>query len=222
MFTGIVEELGSVLSLDGARLRLAARTVLDDVTMGASIAVNGCCLTVVAWDLEGDSGWWEADVSDETFARTALGSLRPGDPVNLERPVRLADRLGGHLVQGHVDAVGTVVEPAPELVVEVPEGLTRYMVEKGSVTVDGVSLTIVDVRDGRFSVALIPHTCEVTTLGSRRAGDHVNIEVDVMAKYAERLVEPYLRRSGSRGDGSTNIGAGADDDSTDMHQGVAR
>lgn len=197
MFTGIVEELGQVISLEGPRLRLSAVTVLDDVTMGASIAVNGCCLTVVDWDLGDGAGWWEADVSDETFARTAIGSLRPGDPVNLERPVRLADRLGGHLVQGHVDTVGTVAVEAPDLVVEVPEDLQRYMVEKGSVTVDGVSLTIVDVRPGSFSVALIPHTCEVTTLGRRRVGEKVNIEVDVMAKYAERLMAPYVDGAGT-------------------------
>ena len=184
MFTGIVEELGSVESLVGPRLRLRAAAVLDDVRLGASIAVNGCCLTVVAW---GDD-WWEADVSDETFSRTSLGTLGPGDPVNLERPVRLEDRLGGHLVQGHVDAVGRVVDPAPDLRVAMPPGLLRYVVEKGSVTVDGVSLTVVDVLDDGFSVALIPHTAEVTTLGSRRPGDPVNLEVDVMAKYAERLL----------------------------------
>ena len=188
MFTGIVEELGSVASLEGPRLRLSASRVLEDVEMGASIAVNGCCLTVVAW---GDD-WWEADVSDETFARTSLGSLRPGAPVNLERPVRLADRLGGHLVQGHVDAVGEVVREVPDLQVRVPERLLRYLVEKGSVTVDGVSLTVVDVLADGFTVAVIPHTAEVTTLGRRRPGDAVNLEVDVMAKYAERLLAGHL------------------------------
>ena len=193
MFTGIVEELGQVVSLDGPRLRLGARTVLSDVTMGASIAVNGCCLTVVGW---GDD-WWDADVSDETFSRTSLGSLSPGDPVNLERPVRLEDRLGGHLVQGHVDAVGVVTVPAPELAVRMPEHLMRYVVEKGSITVDGVSLTVVDVLSDGFSVALIPHTCEVTTLGARAVGDLVNLEVDVMAKYAERLLAGHLPAAGS-------------------------
>lgn len=188
MFTGIVEELGAVSSLEGSRLRIGATEVLADVEMGASIAVNGCCLTVVGW---GDD-WWEADVSDETFARTSLGSLEPGSPVNLERPVRLADRLGGHLVQGHVDAVGEVVHPAPDLRVRVPDRLLRYLVEKGSVTVDGVSLTVVDVLDDGFTVAVIPHTAEVTTLGSRAPGDPVNIEVDVMAKYAERLLAGHL------------------------------
>ena len=193
MFTGIVEELGTVASLDGPRLRLSASTVLADVTMGASIAVNGCCLTVVAWGED----WWEADVSDETFRRTSLGSLAAGDPVNLERPVRLEDRLGGHLVQGHVDAVGHVVAPVPDLRVGVPPHLLRYVVEKGSITVDGVSLTVVDVLDDGFTVAVIPHTCEVTTLGRRAAGDPVNLEVDVMAKYAERLLAGYLGSASS-------------------------
>jgi riboflavin synthase len=188
VFTGIVEESGSVRSLRGSRLRLAASGVLADVSMGASIAVNGCCLTVVAWGED----WWEADVSDETFSRTALGSLRVGDPVNLERPVRLVDRLGGHLVQGHVDAVGEVLAPVPDLRVRVPSRLSRYLVEKGSVTVDGVSLTVVDVLDDGFTVAVIPHTAQVTTLGGRAPGDPVNIEVDVMAKYAERLLAGYL------------------------------
>ena len=188
MFTGIVEELGSVASLDGPRLRLTAAKVLGDVQMGASIAVNGCCLTVVAW---GDD-WWEADVSDETFRRTSLGSLRPGDPVNLERPVRLEDRLGGHLVQGHVDAVGTVAAQVPDLRVTMPEGLTRYVVEKGSITVDGVSLTVVDALADGFTVAVIPHTAEVTTLGRRAVGDPVNLEVDVMAKYAEKLLAGFV------------------------------
>jgi riboflavin synthase len=192
MFTGIVEELGHVVSLEGPRLRLGAREVLSDVTLGASIAVNGCCLTVVAWGED----WWDADVSDETFSRTSLGSLAPGDPVNLERPVRLEDRLGGHLVQGHVDAVGEVVVAAPELAVKMPDHLLRYVVEKGSVTVDGVSLTVVDVRPDGFSVALIPHTCEVTTLGARAVGDPVNLEVDVMAKYAERLLAGHLPAAG--------------------------
>lgn len=192
MFTGIVEELGSVAALEGPRLRLTANKVLADVQMGASIAVNGCCLTVVAW---GDD-WWEADVSDETFRRTSLGALRPGDPVNLERPVRLEDRLGGHLVQGHVDAVGTVAAEVPDLRVTMPEALTRYVVEKGSITVDGVSLTVVDALADGFTVAVIPHTAEVTTLGRRAVGDPVNLEVDVMAKYAEKLLAGFVPADG--------------------------
>lgn len=189
MFTGIIEELGTVLVRDGGRLRCACRTVLEDVELGASIAVNGCCLTVVAWDVE--AGWWEADVTEETFARTELGGLEAGDPVNLERPVRLADRLGGHLVQGHVDAVGEIVRAAPDLHVQVPADLRRYLVEKGSVTVDGISLTVVKPTDDGFTVAVIPHTAEVTTLGTKGPGDRVNVEVDVMAKYAEKLLEAH-------------------------------
>lgn len=197
MFTGIVEELGAVVERDGARLRIAARKVLDDVEMGASIAVNGCCLTVVGWDQE--AGYFDTDVTDETYSRTQLGSVGHGDRVNLERPVRLADRLGGHLVQGHVDGVGIIVEPAPNLKVKVAEPLHRYLVEKGSVTVDGVSLTIVDPDSDGFTVALIPHTMEVTTLGHKSRGDQVNIEVDVMAKYAENLLVGHRRIDDSAG-----------------------
>ena len=185
-------------------MRLRATKVLDDVSMGASIAVNGCCLTVVAW---GDD-WWEADVSDETFARTSLQGVSPGDPVNLERPVRLEDRLGGHLVQGHVDGVGEVVAEVPDLRVRVPEHLMRYVVEKGSITVDGVSLTVVDVLDDGFTVAVIPHTSEVTTLGRRRVGDAVNLEVDVMAKYAERLMAGILAAPGVAHDAASNAVTG--------------
>lgn len=203
MFTGIVEEMGHVLDIPGdpgvdpagggLRLRVAASTVLDDVALGASIAVNGCCLTVVDWGSFGGTArdapsWWAADLSAETLARTNLGELRSGDPVNLERPVRLADRLGGHLVQGHVDGVGEVVQPAPGLRVRTPAGLRRYVVEKGSVTVDGVSLTVADTVDEGFTVAVIPHTAAVTTLGTRSPGDNVNLEVDLVAKYVERLL----------------------------------
>lgn len=191
MFTGIVEELGTVERREGQKLRLRCRTVLADVTLGASIAVNGCCLTVVDWDVE--AGWWEADVTEESFNRTQLGDLQPGDRVNLERPVRLEDRLGGHLVQGHVDAVGVIVTPAPDLKVRVPEALHRFLVEKGSVTVDGISLTVVDPAPDGFTVAVIPHTADVTTLGRKGPGDRVNIEVDVMAKYAEKLLSGFLQ-----------------------------
>jgi riboflavin synthase len=186
MFTGIVEELGTVLAREGARLRIGARTVLDDVELGASIAVNGTCLTVVGWDA--GEGWWDADVVNETYDRTALGALQAGHRVNLERPVRLSDRLGGHLVQGHVDGVGEIVTAAPDLRVRAERALLRYVVEKGSITVDGISLTVVDAGDDTFSVAVIPHTMEVTTLGLKDPGDHVNLEVDVTAKYVERLL----------------------------------
>jgi riboflavin synthase len=194
MFTGIVEELGHIDALDGDVLRVSASTVLDGVSLGDSIAVNGCCLTVVAW---GD-GWWQADVSDETRSRTGLADARPGDPVNLERAARLDQRIGGHLVQGHVDAVGEVVAPAPELRIRVPQHLLRYVVEKGSITVDGVSLTVVGVLDDGFTVAIIPHTAQVTTLGARRPGDTVNLEVDVIAKYVERLAGPYVAAEATR------------------------
>ncbi len=186
MFTGIVEELGTVVSREGPRLRIAAETVLDDIEMGASISVNGTCLTVVGWDDR--EGWWEADVVDESYARTALGQLEPGHRVNLERPVRLSDRLGGHLVQGHVDGVGVIVDPAPDLRVRCDRDLLRYIVEKGSITIDGISLTVVAPTDDGFTVAVIPHTQEVTTLGHKGPGDPVNLEVDVTAKYVERLL----------------------------------
>ncbi len=187
MFTGIVEELGTVVSRQGPKLRLGATTVLGDVEIGASIAVNGTCLTVVAW---GDD-WWEADVVEESYSRTCLGALQPGDRVNLERPVRLVDRLGGHLVQGHIDAVGTIVDGAPDLRVTLPEDLLRYVVVKGSITIDGISLTVADVHHDGFSVAVIPHTAEVTTLGTKGPGDPVNLELDVLAKYVESLLEGH-------------------------------
>ena len=187
MFTGLIEELGSFVDNDGDRYRFAAQTVTQETKIDDSISVNGCCLTVV--DL-GD-GWWEADVVSETLSRTSLGRLQPGDPVNLERAVRSSDRLGGHMVQGHVDGVGTVLEPGPDLRIEIPENLERYFVEKGSVTVDGVSLTCFNITAQAFSVALIPHTLEVTTLGTYVEGDIENIEVDVIAKYVERLLAPH-------------------------------
>ena len=191
MFTGIVEELGRVVTREGSRLRIAATTVLEGSEMGASIAVNGCCLTLVATD---SSSWWEADVSAETYSRTNLGSLSAGDPVNLERPMALGERLGGHIVLGHVDAVGTVVASAPDLVVRIPKDLMHLIVEKGSVTVDGISLTAFDLTTNTFRVAVIPHTMQVTTLGVRKPGDQVNIEMDVLAKHVERLVEPHTKR----------------------------
>lgn len=198
MFTGIVEELGVVRAVDAregaARLRIAATRVVADAEVGSSIAVNGCCLTVV----ELGEGWWAADAVTETLARTTLGSLAAGDRVNLERPVRLADRLGGHLVQGHVDAVGRVRDRRDEpdgsvrVVVAAGPDVLRYVVHKGSVTVDGVSLTVADVGTGPdsdwFAVAVIPHTLAVTTLGVRGPGAPVNLEIDVLAKYVERLL----------------------------------
>jgi len=182
MFTGLIEELGSVAGRAGQRFTFRAEIVTTDAEVGDSIAVNGCCLTVV----ELAPGSWSADVVGETLARTSLGRLRPGDPVNLERPVRLTDRLGGHMVQGHVDTLGEVESPAPDLRVATPD--TRYLVEKGSVAVDGVSLTVVEVSDEHFGVAVIPHTAAVTTLGRLRSGDCVNLEFDILAKYVERLL----------------------------------
>lgn len=191
MFTGIVEELGTVGSRNGSRLRINSSTVLEGSDLGASIAVNGCCLTVVATD---GSTYWDADVSDETYSRTNLGSLQAGDVVNLERPMALGERLGGHMVLGHVDAVGHVVSPAPDLVIRIPRDLMHLIVEKGSVTVDGISLTAFDLTADTFRVAVIPHTTAVTTLGVRKAGDAVNIEMDVLAKHVQRLVEPHTKR----------------------------
>jgi riboflavin synthase len=204
MFTGIVEELGSVRRVerrgDAARIEIACTLVREDAALGASVAVNGCCMTVV----ELGDGWWAADAQPETLARTTVGDLAPGDAVNLERPVRLGDRLGGHLVQGHVDGVGHVVErrPSPDgsavVTIEVPADLRRYVVEKGSLTVDGVSLTVAGADalapDG-VTVALIPHTLAHTTLGTRQIGDAVNLEVDVLAKYVERLLTPLAAAS---------------------------
>ena len=195
MFTGIVEELGRVRAITanegGARIEIEATTVLDDAEIGASIAVNGCCLTVVTL---GD-GCWSADAVIETLRRTNLGDLQPGDAVNLERPLRLADRLGGHLVQGHVDGTGTVRARAPQadgstfVTFDAPAEVTRYVVHKGSITVDGISLTAAEVVDGGFAVAVIPHTLAVTTLGSKAVGARVNLEVDMVAKYVERLLQ---------------------------------
>ena len=186
MFTGIVEELGKVAELNGSRLRISADTVLDGSKVGSSIAVNGCCLTVVSLDQQS----WSTDVSDETFSRTNLGAMKVGDVVNLERPMALGDRLGGHLVLGHVDAVGEVVEPAPNLVVRIPRDLMHLIVEKGSVTVDGISLTAFNLTSDSFCVAVIPHTAQVTTLSVRKIGDKVNIEMDMLAKHIERMNPP--------------------------------
>ncbi|ETK36369.1 riboflavin synthase [Microbispora sp. ATCC PTA-5024] len=194
MFTGIVEELGEVVAVEeldagrSARLTVRGKVVTGDARHGDSIAVNGVCLTVAAVD--GDA--FTADVMKETLDRSSLGALRPGSPVNLERAVRADQRLGGHIVQGHVDGTGAVVsrEPAEhwEIVrISLPPGLERYVVEKGSIAVDGVSLTVVAADAESFTVSLIPTTLELTTLGHKRPGDPVNLEVDVIAKYVEKL-----------------------------------
>lgn len=193
MFTGIVEELGEVVDLtdlgDSVRLTVRGPRVLADARHGESVAVNGVCLTVVSHDAEA----FTADVMRETLDRTSLGALRPGDPVNLERPMRLGGRLDGHLVQGHVDGTGEIRDRTPsehwEVVrVSLPAALARYVVEKGSVAVDGVSLTVAGVDATSFTVSLIPTTLELTTLGRKGPGAPVNLEVDVVAKYVERLV----------------------------------
>ena len=187
MFTGLIEELGSFRYREGERFRFEAELVLEETKIDDSISVNGCCLTVV--DIGDD--WWEADAVEETVSRTSLGDLVPGDSINLERAVRSIDRLGGHMVQGHVDGVGTIISPGPDLRVQMPKEMARYLVEKGSITVDGVSLTCFNVLDDSFAIALIPHTMNVTSLGSRNVGDRVNLEVDVIAKYVERLLIPH-------------------------------
>ena len=194
MFTGIVESLGTVADLedrtDAIRLRIDAPAVMGDVRPGDSIAVNGVCLTVVDPTPTGFS----ADVMQETMRRSSLATLASGAQVNLERAVRASDRLGGHIVQGHVDCTGIIAavdarEEWTVVRVDVPESMTRYMVEKGSICVDGVSLTIMSVDGAGFTVSLIPTTLAETTLGTRSVGDRVNIEVDVLAKYVERLLE---------------------------------
>jgi riboflavin synthase len=194
MFTGIVEERGEVRSAGPGRLEIGCRTVVEGSDAGASVAVNGVCLTVV----HRGEGHLRFDLSEETLRRTSLGRLREGDPVNLERPVTFSTRLGGHLVQGHVDGVGSIAalersHDDATLIVRPPLGLERYLAEKGSVAVDGVSLTVARLHEGAFEVALIPHTMEATTFGSSAVGDPVNLEVDVIAKYVERLLQGRSR-----------------------------
>ncbi|MBL1287312.1 riboflavin synthase [Streptomyces sp. For3] len=193
MFTGIVEELGEVTAVekldDASRFRLRGPVVTEGTKHGDSIAVNGVCLTVV--DLGDDE--FTADVMAETLDRSSLGALAAGSRVNLERPMALGGRLGGHIVQGHVDGTGRIVERRVsenwEIVkISLPDGLARYVVEKGSITVDGVSLTVVDAASDHFTISLIPTTLALTTLGIKEPGDPVNLEVDVLAKYVERLL----------------------------------
>ncbi|MBU1801272.1 riboflavin synthase [Nocardioides sp.] len=197
MFTGIVEELGTITAIDdltdAIRLSIAADTVLDGTGLGDSIAVNGCCLTVVT--IEG--GTWTADVMKESLDKTSLDKVHVGDRVNLERAVTAEKRLGGHIVQGHVDGVGHVVRRQPsehwEVVeISMPADLGRYLVDKGSITVDGVSLTLVEVGEHSFTISLIPETLARTTLGHRQPGDRVNLEVDILAKHVEKLLAARL------------------------------
>jgi len=197
VFTGIVEERGEVVAVqdlpDAARVTIAGPVVTSDAKLGDSISVNGVCLTVV----EVADGAFTADVMRETLVRSSLDKIAPGEPVNLERAAEVGKRFGGHIVQGHVDGTGVVLSrestPHWDLVrIGMPPKLARYLVEKGSITVDGVSLTVVDVTDDEFSVSLIPETLRATTLGVRTTGDRVNLEVDVVAKYVERLASPHL------------------------------
>lgn len=202
MFTGLIEEGGRITEIraaeQGARLAVSAVLVLDGLAIGDSVAVNGTCLTAV----EITAGGFAVDAVAETLRRTALGGLAAGDRVNLERPMRMGDRLDGHLVQGHVDGIGTVRSATPEggstvLEISAPPELLRYVVEKGSIAVDGVSLTVAGRLDDAFTVALIPHTMSVTTLGPQALGRAVNLEVDVVAKYVEALAAPYVPPRGS-------------------------
>ncbi|WP_051864971.1 riboflavin synthase [Streptomyces griseus] len=210
MFTGIVEELGEVTAVenlgDAARFRLRGPVVTDGAKHGDSIAVNGVCLTVV--EHEGDE--FTADVMAETLKRSSLGALAVGSRVNLERPTAVGARLGGHIVQGHVDGTGHVLERTPsehwELVrISLPADLSRYVVEKGSITVDGISLTVVEAGPDHFTVSLIPTTLDLTTLGVKQPGDPVNLEVDIVAKYVERLL---ANSQGAGTQGANTQGAG--------------
>ena len=194
MFTGLVETVGNIVALvdqpPGKRLTVDAGLVAEGASIGDSIAINGCCLTVVS--MEGEKLDFEA--GEETLSRTNLGDLKLGSPVNLERSLKAGDRLGGHYVTGHVDALGSLIErrddpPWAHLRFQMPHRLASQVAAKGSVAIDGISLTVVDVTDDTFSVALIPHTLEVTTLGKRNVGDAVNLETDVLAKYVERSLQ---------------------------------
>jgi riboflavin synthase len=201
MFTGIIEEVGQIVDLSQAggfrRIHVRGRFVLEDALAGSSVAVNGVCLTIRSFQ----ANTFTADMSRETLDRTNLGSLQAGAAVNLERPMRAGARFGGHIVQGHVDAVGRIrafdcVGDAWNLEIEYPVGGSRYIVEKGSIAVDGISLTVASLPGpGVFSVAIIPHTLENTNLRSAKAGDAVNLEYDVLAKYVENLIKPYAFRN---------------------------
>jgi len=190
MFTGIIEELGKVEACQNGRLSISCQRVMSDLTLGASIAVNGVCLTAVELRPDGFS----SDLAEETLDRTNLSDLHPGDLVNLERPLMLQTRLSGHIVQGHVDGTGVIEswfsdqKQGSELVVRVPEDLDRFLVYKGSICLDGISLTIAKIQNGLLTVAIIPHTKEATNLLTRKPGDRINIECDILAKHVDRLL----------------------------------
>ncbi|MBQ8961893.1 MAG: riboflavin synthase [Ruminococcus sp.] len=201
MFTGLIEETGRVVSLrrggTSSFIRIEAEKVLEGTVTGDSIAVSGVCLTVT----EMGSGWFQADVMNETLSRSSLGSLKPGDPVNLERAMAAGGRFGGHIVSGHIDGTGTVTDIKNDgiavwyTIAAKPE-ILRYIVEKGSVALDGISLTVARVTAESFSVSVIPHTAAVTTLSRRKTGDKINIENDIIGKYVEKLMQPAESSSG--------------------------
>ena len=196
MFTGIIEGLGEIRGLErsggGLKIRLTPPFSAQELTLGESVAVNGVCLTVT--HIDGQTATF--DISPETISRTTLGGLKPGDRVNVERALRASDRLGGHIVSGHVDGVGRVLSRRSQgdflfYEVQIPSELSRYVIQKGSIAIDGISLTVNDIRDHRLSLAIIPHTASLTTIGYRQPGDLVNIEVDIIGKYIEKLLSPW-------------------------------
>lgn len=206
MFTGIVEELGTLERVErgavSAHLNIRAREILKDVGLGDSISVNGVCLTVTEYG----NDRFTADVMGETLAKTNLSDLRVGDRVNLERALRMGDRIGGHMVSGHIDGVGTILDISPHgiaqvISVQAPELVMRYVIRKGSVAIDGISLTVVDCTDQTFRVSIIPHTAKLTTLGFKKKGDSVNLEADMLARY----VEKFLQGREPKADGSGRI-----------------
>lgn len=194
MFTGIITDVGEVARRDGGRFTIRCGYAPETIAIGASIACDGACLTAVEVAPAGEGSAFTVDVSNETLGRTTLGAWQPGRPVNLERALRAGDELGGHIVAGHVDGVGTIVDIRPDgdsrrFTVEAPDELARYLAPKGSVALDGISLTLNEVSRSRFGINVVPHTLTHTTLGVRRAGDRVNLEIDLIARYVARLME---------------------------------
>jgi len=194
MFTGIITDIGEVAARAGGRFAIRSGYAAATIAVGASIACDGACLTAVEVAPEGSGSTFTVDVSNETLSKTTLGEWRPGRRLNLERALRAGDELGGHIVAGHVDGVGTIVDVRPDgdsrrFAVEVPAGVARFLAPKGSVALDGISLTVNEVQQGRFGINIIPHTLTHTTLGARRAGERVNLEVDLIARYVARLME---------------------------------
>jgi riboflavin synthase len=194
MFTGIISDIGEVVARDGGRFTLRCAYPAETIALGASIACDGACLTAIEVAAAGAGSRFTVDVSNETLSKTTLGAWQPGRRVNLERALKAGEELGGHIVAGHVDGVGTILDIRPDgesqrITVEAPAGLARYLAPKGSVALDGISLTVNEVAGARFGINIIPHTLTHTTLGARRAGDRVNLEVDLIARYVARLME---------------------------------